>query len=124
MHLTVNHKESTMTIKPILAGMVFMFTGVSILGIEPAIAFREIPIKGTYTRGDVSAVCRHNGGIETGTTPGTTGGFGCITEDSGSISCTDKGKCVFIPPTRTRNPAPNQPRPALQSELEAILGGR
>ena len=115
-----------MKIKFVLAGVGFAIGIAFALDVEPAMAFKEIPIQGTFTRAEVSAVCRANGGIETGTTPGTTGGFGCVgtRDDQGSVQCNDKGKCVGIPPARVRNPIPNQPRPAPQSELEAILGGR
>jgi len=112
-----------MTTKFVLAGVGFAIGIAFALDVGPAIAkLVTVPIQGTHSRAEISSKCKAAGGIETGTTPGTTGGYRCGT-DKGVVECNDKGKCVGTTQTRPSNPAANQPRPAPQSEIEAILRG-
>ena len=110
-----------MTTKFVLAGVGFAIGIAFALDVGPAIA-KGVAIKGTHSRAEISTKCKAVGGMETGTTPGTTGGYRCGT-DKGVVECNDKGKCVGTTQTRPSNPAANQPRPAPQSEIEAILRG-
>jgi hypothetical protein len=111
-----------MTTKFVLAGVGFAIGIAFALDVGPAIA-KGVAIKGTHSRAEISTKCKAVGGMETGTTPGTTGGYACYNGDKGWVECNDKGKCVGSPPAKPSNPAANQPRPAPQGEIEAILGG-